>query len=139
MEETDPAKGEAKGQSPAPDQEEVGNVLRLPVETSSKDAAHTRPPEPKPQGHHFTVVSSFGSTAPEMVAPEGLPSENVPPENVAAPESVAAQEVGPEESGPAEPENVSPDLKELLDIAAVQAAVDAIVDAAVRGSSDEMD
>jgi hypothetical protein len=139
MEETDPAAGEAKGRSPAPDQEEVGNVLRLPVETSSEDAAHTRPPEPKPQGHHFTVVSSFGSTAPEMVAPEGFPSENVPPESVAAPESVVAQEAGPEESGPAEPENVSPDLKELLDIAAVQAAVDAIVDAAVRGSSDELD
>jgi hypothetical protein len=143
MEETDPAAGEAKGQSPSPDQEEVGNVLRLPVETSSEDTAHEGPPEPKPQGHHFTVVSSFGSAAreiaaPEIVAQEGLPSQDAAPES-AAPESVAAQEVGPEESGPAESENVSPELKDLLDIAAVQAAVDAIVDAAVRGSSDEFD
>jgi hypothetical protein len=133
MEETDPAAGEAKGPSPSPNQEEVGNVLRLPVETSSEDTSHDRPSEPKPPGHHFTVVSSFGSAAPEIVAPEGLPSESV------APEEVVAQEVGPEEAGPAGSENVSPDLKDLLDIAAVQAAVDAIVDAAVRGSTDELD
>jgi hypothetical protein len=113
------------------------------VETSSEDTAHDGPPKPKPQGHHFTVVSSFGSAAPEIVAPEGLPSEGLPSEGLpsenAAPERVAAQEIGAEESGPAESENVSPDLKDLLDIAAVQAAVDAIVDAAVWGSSDELD
>jgi hypothetical protein len=131
MEETDALAGEAKGQSPAPDQEEVGNVLRLPMETPSEDTADEGPPEPKPQGHPFTVVSSFGSAAPEIVPPEGVP-----------PEGVAAQEAGAEESGPAESESVSPDLKDLLDIAAVQAAVDAIVDAAVRGSTgpnDELD
>jgi hypothetical protein len=138
MEETDPATGEAKGQSPSPDQEEVGNVLRLPVEASSEDTARERQPEPKPQGHHFTVVSSFGSAAREIAAPEIVAQEGLPSEN-AGPESVAAQEVGPEESGPAESENVSPDLKDLLDIAAVQAAVDAIVDAAVRGSNDDFD
>jgi hypothetical protein len=68
-----------------------------------------------------------------MVASEASPSESP------APESVAAPRVDPEEPGPAESENVSPDLKDLLDVAAVQAAVDAIVDAAVRGSDDELD
>jgi hypothetical protein len=144
MEETDPVAGEAKGASAAPDQEEVGNVLRLPVETPSKNAADDRPPEPNSHGHPFTVVSSFGSVAPEVVAPEVVAPEVVASEVVApevvAPESspsesVAPPEVGPEESGPAEPENVSPDLKDLLEMAAVQAAVDAIVDAAVRGST----
>ncbi|MEA2567019.1 MAG: hypothetical protein QOD49_2196 [Actinomycetota bacterium] len=123
-EETDPVAGEAKGASPAPEQEEVGNVLRLPVESPAEEAADGRTPEAKSHGNPFTVVSSFGSTAPET-----LPSETV------ASEAAAAQEVGPEDSGPAEPENVSPALKDLLDVAAVQAAVDAIVDAAVRGST----
>jgi hypothetical protein len=139
MEETDPVAGEAKGSLAAPDQEEVGNVLRLPVETPSKNAADDRPPEPNSHGHPFTVVSSFGSVAPEVVAPEVVASEVVAPEVLAAEsspsESVAPPEAGPEESGPAEPENVSPDLKDLLEMAAVQAAVDAIVDAAVRGST----
>jgi hypothetical protein len=124
MEETDPVAGEAKGASPASEQEEVGNVLRLPVESPAEEAADDGPPEAKSHGNPFTVVSSFGSTAPETARSETVASETVAP-----------QEVGPEDSGPAEPENVSPALKDLLDVAAVQAAVDAIVDAAVRGST----
>ena len=129
IEETDVVGGEAKAASPAPEQEEVGNVLRLPVESPGEEATDDREPEAKPQGHPFTVVSSFGSMAPEIVPPDSVPSETV------TSEAIAAQEVGPEASGPAEPENVSPALKDLLDVAAVQAAVDAIVDAAVRGST----
>jgi hypothetical protein len=134
MEETDPVGGEAKGAPSAPEQEEVGNVLRLPFESPAGEAADDRPPEAKPQGNPFTVVSSFGSMAPESMAPEIVAPDHVPSETVAS-EAVAAQEAGPEASGPAEPENVSPALKDLLDVAAVQAAVDAIVDAAVRGST----
>jgi hypothetical protein len=135
MEETDPVAGEGgKGPPPAPDREEVGNVLRLPVESASEDTPQEKPPEPNPQGHHFTVVSSLGGAAPEIMATEASPSESPAPESVAA-----APRVDPEEPGPAESENVSPDLKDLLDVAAVQAAVDAIVDAAVRGSDDELD
>jgi hypothetical protein len=135
MEETDPLAGEAQAASPAPDQEEVGNVVRFPVATPSETVAADMPPEATSQENPVTLVASSGSAAQESVVQESVASDPLPAELPA--------EASPEKSETVQRDNVSPDLKDLLEIAAVQAAVDAIVDAAVRGSStgpdDELD
>jgi hypothetical protein len=51
----------------------------------------------------------------------------------------SSQEGRPHHAGPAQHESASADAADLLEIAAVQAAVDAIVDAAVRGASTDPD
>jgi hypothetical protein len=126
MEETDPLAGEAQAAPAAPDQEEVGNVVRLPVATPSEPVAEDLPPKAQSQEYPVTRIASAGMNA-ESVAPESVAQEALPPE------------ASKEESQTAQPDSVSPDLKDLLEMAAVQAAVDAIVDAAVRGSAAEPD
>lgn len=110
----------------------------------------------------MTAIASGGRAGPKGVGSERVPqrsaaseaarAESVVAGAVAAAE-VAAEEADPEvmasegssqggrpdQSGPAEHRKPSPDAADLLEIAAVQAAVDAIVDAAVRGASTDPD
>ena len=103
----------------------------------------------------MTAIASGGRAGPKAVGTERVPqrsaaSEAARAESVVA-GAVAAAEVAavaaegssqggrPEQSGAADHKNVSPDVEDLLEVAAVQAAVDAIVDAALRGVSTDPD
>ncbi|TMK50786.1 MAG: hypothetical protein E6G66_07100 [Actinobacteria bacterium] len=160
MEEPDAAVVEAEAAPPASAQEGPGNVVRLPVENHAGAVAQDVAPETRAQENPVTAIASGGRAGPKAVGTERVPqrsaaseaarAESVVAGAVAAAE-VAAEEVaaaapegsfqggGLEEPGRAELKNVSPEVADLLEIAAVQAAVEAIVDAAVRGASVDPD
>ena len=157
MEEPEAAVGEAEAAPPASAQEGGGNVVRLPVENHADAVAHDVAPEARAQENPVTAIASGGRAGTKAVGTERVPqrsaaseaarAENVVAGAVAAAE-VAAAEVAAEgssqggrteQSGTADHKNVSPDVEDLLEVAAVQAAVDAIVDAALRGVSTDPD
>ena len=157
MEEPEAAMGEAEAAPPASAQEGGGNVVRLPVENHADAVAHDVAPEARAQENPVTAIASGGRAGPKAVGTERVPqrsaaSEAARAESVVA-GAVAAAEVAAavvaaegstqggrtEQSGAADHKNVSPDVEDLLEVAAVQAAVDAIVDAAVRGASTDPD
>jgi hypothetical protein len=147
-------------------QEGGGNVVRLPVENHAGVVAEDVAPEARAQENPVTAIASGARAGPTAVGTERVPqrsaaSEAARAESVVtgalAEAEVAAEEVGaaeavpegraPEgssqkrrrEHGPAEHRDPSPDAADLLEVAAVQAAVDAIVDAALRGASTDPD
>ena len=115
----------------------------------------------------MTAIASGGRAAPKAVGTERGPQRSAAAEaaraesvvaGALAEAEVAADELGtgeafhkrrvpegsspkgrPEHRGPAEHKDPPPDAADLLEVAAVQAAVDAIVDAAVRGASTDPD
>jgi hypothetical protein len=163
MEEPDAVVGEtdaAQAAPPASAREGGGNVVRLPVENQPDAVANDVAPEVRAQENPVTAIAS-GRTGPKAVGTERVPQRSAASEAARA-ESVVAGAVAaaeaaeedaaeamvpegssqggrPEQSGPAEHGNPSPDAADLLEVAAVQAAVDAIVDAAVRGASADPD
>ena len=162
MEEPEAAVVEAEATPPASVQEGAGNVVRLPVENHADAVAEDVAPKARAQENPVTTIASGGRAGPKAVGTERVPrrsaaseaarAESVVAGAVAAAE-VAAEEAAPEgmvqegsshggrpeQSGRVEQKNVSPEVADLLEIAAVQAAVDAIVDAAVRGASVDPD
>ncbi|HWD72277.1 MAG TPA: hypothetical protein VG779_07085 [Actinomycetota bacterium] len=162
MEEPEAEVGETEVAPSASAREGSGNVVRLPVENHAEAVAADVAPEARAQENPVTAIASGGRAGPKGVGSERVPqrsaaseaarAESVVAGAVAAAE-VAAEEADPEvmasegssqggrpdQSGPAEHRNPSPDAADLLEIAAVQAAVDAIVDAAVRGASTDPD
>lgn len=167
MEEPEAAAREAEVTPPSPAQEGAGNVVRLPVENHADAVAHDVAPEARAQENPVTAIASGGRAAPAAVGTERVPQRSAASE-AAWVESVVAgavaeaemagaepgageaaeegtvpggssQEGGAHHAGPAQHESASADAADLLEIAAVQAAVDAIVDAAVRGASTDPD
>jgi hypothetical protein len=162
MEEPEASVAEAEAAPPASAQEGGGNVVRLPVENHAGAVAEDAAPEARAQENPVKAIASGGRAGPTAVGTERVPqrsaaSEAARAESVVAgavaaaemaaeedaPEAMApegsSQAGRPEQSGPAEHGKPSPDAADLLEIAAVQAAVDAIVDAAVRGASTDPD
>jgi hypothetical protein len=148
-------------------QEGGGNVVRLPVENHAGAVADDVAPEARAQENPVTAIASGGRAGPKAVGTERVPQRSAAAEaaraesvvtGAVAKAEVAADELDTREAvlerraprsssqrarlehpGPAEHKDPSPDAADLLEIAEVQAAVDAIVDAAVRGASTDPD
>ncbi len=148
-------------------QEGGGNVVRLPVENHAGAVADDAAPEARAQENPVTAIASGGRVGPKTVGTERVPQRSAAAEaaraesvvtGALAEAEVAAEELDtgeavlegrapegssqkgrPEHPGPAEHKDSSPDAADLLEIAEVQASVDAIVDAAVRGASTDPD
>jgi hypothetical protein len=162
MEEPETAAGEPEVATPASAQEGGGNVVRLPVENHAGVVPEAVAPEARAQENPVTAIASGARAGPKPVGTERVPqrsaaSEAARAESVVtgalAEAEVAAEEVGaaeaapegsfhkgrPEPYGPAQHKKAPADTADLLEVAAVQAAVDAIVDAALRGASTDPD